>query len=74
MCCATNVSNWLRTNMKIYFRISKSMNNKKTYYRINFDMYLETIDVTKIDYDEKERHFERVRFDKIDLADAFHEY
>ena len=25
MCCATNVSNWLRTNMKIYFRISKSM-------------------------------------------------
>lgn len=50
------------------------MSDKKIYYKVNFDMYLEEIEVTKIVHDERLKHFDRVRFWKIELADAFQDY
>ena len=50
------------------------MSDKKIYYKVNFDMYLENVEVTKIIHDEKSKYFDRVHFSKIELADAFQEY
>ena len=50
------------------------MEDKKIYYRVNFDMYIENIEVVKIIHDENSKYFDRVYFSKIDLADAFQEY
>ena len=50
------------------------MSDKKVYYKVNFDMYIEQIEVTKIVHDEKSKYFDRVQFWKIELADAFQEY
>lgn len=50
------------------------MSDKKVYYKVNFDMYIEKIEVTKIVHDEKSKYFDRVQFWKIELADAFQEY
>ena len=50
------------------------MSDKKVYYKVNFDMYIYDIEVVKIIHDKTSKHFDRVRFSKSELADAFEKY